>query len=259
MRLRANYFSALFVAFMVIVTYAPIILVAALSFNDFPYFVVNIRGFTTKWYFDIAARTDLLDAIKISVTLGLCTAALATTFGAAMAYALVRRDFVFKKYITFSAAIPLLMPLLLLGIGIQLFMSLLGVGPGWWPLLAGHVLYTTPFTLLFMLTRILGLDPSLEAAARDLGANTVQTFAWVILPNIVWSLFGSFMLAFLLSFNELTLALFLAGPRQTLPLVIYAMMKVGIPPALLAFTTLMIVSTMLVAVGITATLAKIKR
>lgn len=259
MSAAARCISTLFAGAVIIFTYVPIALVAALSFNNFPYFVVDWRGFTTRWYIEIASRTDLLDAIRVSTTLGLISAVFATMFGATMAYALVRRSFAFKKYITFLAALPLLIPLLLLGIGIQLFMSLLGIGPGWGPLIAGHVLYTTPFALLFMLTRILAFDPGLEAAARDLGANTVQTIAWVILPNIGWSLVGSFMLAFLLSFNELTLALFLAGARQTLPLVVYAMMKVGIPPSLLAFCTLMIVFTLLLAISIIATLIRFRR
>ena len=108
----------------------------------------------------------------------------------------------------------------------------------------GQSVYTTPFVILVVASRLEGFDRSLETAASDLGANTWQSLRYVVLPLIWPAIFAGAMFAFTLSLDEFVITLFLIGPGNTLPIYIYTQVKFGITPSVNAIATVLIAASL---------------
>jgi len=232
--------------------YAPIVILAAMSFNASR--LVSVwGGFSTKWYAALWENELLISSAKISFAAAALSATIATVLGLLAAIALARFG-AFRSRMVFFGAVhaPLVLPEVVLGLALLSCFVALGVGRGFTTLVIGHVTLTMCFTTVALLSALRGCDPALEEAAMDLGATPVQAFALVALPQIAPAMASAFLLAFTLSLDDLVIASFATGPgATTLPMRIYSQVRLGVSPQINAISTLLL-GMVAVALGVSA-------
>lgn len=229
--------------------FSPIVLLILLSFNKNRYGTFPITGWTLHWFSSIANSPDLQSAIKTSIRVGLEVTLISTVVGTAAAFTLVRSRLRFRTGFRIGFTLPIMIPGVLIGVSLLSFLRQgLGVQLSTNTVVIGQAVYTTPFVLLIVASRLEGFDRSLERAASDLGANAIRRFRHVILPLIGPAVFAGALFAFTLSLDEFVITFFIIGAQITLPIYIYTQIKFGITPAINAVATLLIV----ISLGITA-------
>ena len=221
--------------------YLPIVLLVIYSFNA-SRLVTVWGGFSTRWYGALFRDQQMLDAIWVTVRVGLISATLATILGTLAAIALTRSGR-FRGRLLFSGMIyaPLVMPEVILGLSLLLLFVALGLPRGIWTVTVSHATMTMCYAAVVVQARLTSFDRSLEEAARDLGRTPVQAFFAVVLPNIAPAVAAAWMLAFTLSLDDLVIASFTSGPGSTtLPMRIYSQVRLGVNPEINAVSTLLI-------------------
>ncbi len=235
----------LWAAAMFVFLYAPIAVVIAYSFNSArhggPW-----QGFTTDWYGKLFDSREKLDAAKNTLILGLSSTAISTVLGTFLGYGLSRYRFPGKRLFSRLMYIPVVIPDIVMAIAMLMFFSLirdrLGIFElGMTTMIVAHVTFQIPFVAIVVRARMVGIDPSIEEAARDLGASGTQTFRHVTLPMILPAVVAGAMLAFTLSLDDFVVSFFTTGPGAgTLPILIYSSVKRGITPDINALSTLIV-------------------
>jgi putrescine transport system permease protein len=232
--------------------YAPIVILAAMSFNASR--LVSVwGGFSTKWYAALFENELLIGSAEISFAAAALSAAIATFLGLLAALALARFG-AFRGRMAFFGAIhaPLVLPEVVLGLALLSCFVAFGLERGFATLVIGHVTLTMCFTTVALLAALRGCDPTLEEAAMDLGATPAQAFALVALPQIGPALASAFLLAFTLSLDDLVIASFATGPgATTLPMRIYSQVRLGVSPQINAISTLLL-GLVALALGLSA-------
>jgi spermidine/putrescine transport system permease protein len=236
--------------------YAPIAVVILFSFNASKYGAAW-NGFTTRWYGTLLENSQALAAAKNTLLLAGLSTLVSTILGTFLGYGLARYDFPWKRFFSRVLYIPVFIPDIIMAVALLLFYALirswLGIFQlGLTTMILAHVTFQIPFVAIVVRSRLAGLDPALEEAARDLGANAWQTFAHVSLPLMSPGVIAGAILAFTLSLDDFVVSFFTSGPGSTtLPILIYASVKRGITPDINALSTLIIVASVLTTVVIT--------
>jgi putrescine transport system permease protein len=232
--------------------YAPIVILAAMSFNASR--LVSVwGGFSTKWYAALLENEVLLQSARISFAAAALSATIATLLGLLAAIALARFGG-FRSRMLFFGAIhaPLVLPEVVLGLALLSCFVAFGIGRGFATLVIGHATFTMCFATVALLAALRGCDPTLEEAAMDLGATPAQAFALVALPQIAPAMASAFLLAFTLSLDDLVIASFATGPgATTLPMRIYSQVRLGVSPQINAISTLLL-GLVALALGLSA-------
>lgn len=232
--------------------FLPIVVLIAFAFNAGKSTVVW-TGFSFKWFEKVVSNDNILDALQVSLIVALASAAVSTAIGAVSAVAITRRSFPGRDALGAALAAPLVLPEIVLGVALLVFMSFVGMTLGYTTLIIGHVLVSIPFATLIVRAAASSLDPRLENAAADLGANEWQAFRMVTLPQLMPAIFTAFILSATLSFDNLVMSTFTSGVgTTTLPLRIFSMLKLGITPEINALGALMVlanVSILLLVMG----------
>lgn len=219
----------------------PLVTVTVFSFNQSRYYSFPITGWTLKWYGDLFSDERILSALLISVAIGACVAVLATIVGTGFAFGVARAWARGRRAMTVIGFLPLFTPVLVLAVALQVGFLQVGLPLGYATVLLGHTIYATPFVALMVLTQLLRYDSRLDAAARDLGAGPLRTLRHVTLPILWPAIRSGALLAFLLSFNEWAIAFFTGRGFNTMPMLVYSMQRTGLPPSVLAYSSLTIV------------------
>ncbi len=204
-------FHALFVFFMA----APLLVVIAVSFTGKGYLALPFDGLSLRWWRAFAANTDFLASFWVSVRLGLVSATLSAAIAIPAALAIVRRRFPGRDALAAMLVSPLMIPHVVLGVALLRFLSGFGLAGSFLGLVAAHLVVVTPYMVRLVAAGLTSLDPRLERAAESLGAGRFTVFRRVTLPLIMPGVAGGWILAFITSFDELTVSLFLASPSQT--------------------------------------------
>jgi ABC-type spermidine/putrescine transport system permease subunit II len=179
--------------------------------------------------------------IAVSVTI------ISTIIGTAFAFVVVRGVGPLWRWASIAGFTPLVVPVLVLAAALQVAFVELGLPLGYGTVIVGHTIYTTPFVVLMVVAQLYRYDRSLDAAARDLGASAIMTFRHVTLPILWPSIRSGAILAFLLSLNEWAIAFFTGRGFNTLPMLVYSMQRNGLPPAVLAYSSLVVIFVLLSA------------
>jgi spermidine/putrescine transport system permease protein len=235
----------LWAAAIFVFLYAPIAVVIVYSFNSArhggPW-----QGFTTDWYGKLFDSREKIDAAKNTLILGLSSTGIATVLGTLLGYGLSRYRFPGKKLFSRLMYIPVVIPDIVMAIAMLMFFSLIRDRFGLFELgmttmIVAHVTFQIPFVAIVIRSRMIGIDPAIEEAARDLGATAAQTFRHVTLPMILPAVVAGAMLAFTLSLDDFVVSFFTTGPGAgTLPILIYSSVKRGITPDINALSTLIV-------------------
>jgi putrescine transport system permease protein len=234
--------------------YLPILLLMVYSFNASRLSMVW-GGFSTRWYGELLRDRQLLEAAWVSLQVAFWTACASTVLGTMAALAMVRmRRFPGKTLFGALITAPLVMPEVIIGLSILLLLvsmgGVLGIAPrGAVAIWAAHVTFTVSFVTVVISSRLQELDRSLEEAAMDLGATPLKVFFLITLPIIAPALVSGWLLAFTLSLDDVVIASFLAGPSSTtLPIKVFASVRLGISPKINALATLMVLAVSIAAV-----------
>ena len=240
-------------AWLAALTYAflhlPLVVLVAFAFNR-SRFSVQWKGFTLEWFTRLAHRPDVLRALRLSVTVGLVSTALATVLGTLLALALARYTLRGRRVFEGLLYLPIVTPEIVAGISLLLLFSALGVTLGVATIVIAHTAFSLPFVAVVVLARIAGMDRSLEEAAMNLGADELTTFRRVTLPQLLPGIVAGALLAFTLSFDDFVITFFVAGVGSTtLPLVVYSMVRKSVEPTINAVSTIMLVVTTVLVWG----------
>jgi len=221
--------------------YLPIALLMLYSFNASS-LVTVWGGWSVRWYAELFANEQLLDAAWITFRIGLTSATIATVMGVLAAVALVRGGkFAGRALFTGMVFAPLVLPEVITGLSLLLLFVAVGLDRGFWTVVLAHATFTLCYVAVVVQSRLAVFDPSLEEAARDLGCPPWKAFLLVTLPNIAPAVAAGWLLALVLSLDDLVIASFTSGPgATTLPMRIYSQVRLGVSPEINAVCTLLI-------------------
>lgn len=207
---------------MLLFVAAPIVIVIIVSFSDSAFVVFPPPGFTLRWYAGLLRVEGFVESFLLSVRLALLVTVLALTLGTAAALGLTRYRFPGRDLCNTFLMSPLIFPPIITGIALLQFFSTLGVSSAFFMLTTGHTIITIPYVVRTVTASLQGLQGSPEEAARVLGAGPWQAFWWVTLPLIKPGLLAGGIFAFIVSFDNFTVSMWLKSAEHTpLPLRIY--------------------------------------
>jgi spermidine/putrescine transport system permease protein len=232
-------------AAILVFLYLPIAFLILFSFEEAATPGLPITGLTLHWYEAMLSDSAIHTAVLNSVIVAVAVAILATIIGTMAAFPLVRGGIPRPDAARLLFTMPIMMPGVLLGIGLLIFfrrvahldLSLMTV-------IAGHLVFTTPFVVLIVAARLQGFDRRLEWAAADLGADNRATLRHIVLPLISPAIVAGALLSVTLSIDEFVITYFTIGPQLTLPLYIYTQIKFGVTPEVNALATVILVTTL---------------
>jgi len=234
-----------YVAAFILYLSFPIFVIILFSFNQTrggfgtsPRVKTTWIGFTTEWYGRLFDLPDLTAALRHSLTIGIMSALAATALGTLLGLALARYKFRGRGGADFVIFLSISAPEIVLGAALASFFVALGVSRGLSTLFLSHTMFSIAFVAVTVRARAAGLDRSLEAAAMDLGANPVTAFIKVTLPLLFPGILAGFLLAFALSMDDFVISQFTQGPATMFPTWVFGATRVGIPPHVFAFATI---------------------
>jgi spermidine/putrescine transport system permease protein len=236
--------------------YAPIAVLITYSFNSAKH-GGPWRGFTTAWYGTLLNSPEKLTAVENTLILAATSTAISTVLGTMLGYGLSRYAFPGKRLFSWLMYIPVVIPDIVAAVAMLMFFALLRNWLGLFELglptmIIAHVTFQTPFIGIIVRSRLADMDPAIEEAAHDLGADTWQTFRHVTLPLMMPGIFAGAALAFTMSIDDFVVSFFTAGPGSTtLPILIYSSVKRGITPDINALSTLIVLASILGAIAVT--------
>jgi putative spermidine/putrescine transport system permease protein len=222
----------------------PILVVIPLSFSAGTYLSFPPPGFSFRWYENFLGRSDWLGAASLSLWVAGAVMVLATALGAPAALALVRTSFRGKNFLVGFIVSPLIAPVIIVAIGIYFFYARLGLVGNPFALVIAHTALAVPFVVINVSATLQGFDERLEQAAMNLGATPWRTFWQVTFPIIRPGVLAGALFAFISSFDELVVALFVSGTSAvTLPRKMWESIRFEIDPTIAAVSTILIVLT----------------
>ena len=225
--------------------YIPLLVLVLYSFNDSR---INVGwvGFTLKWYKVLFADKILIDAALNSLLIAIIVSVASVILGSLAGIVLHR-----YKLPLLSALIlvPVATPELLIGVSLLLFFLMLNFTLGFTSIILAHIAFCISFVAIAVKSRMHGMDNSIIDAARDLGASSRKAFFLILIPMILPGIIAGGLMAFTLSIDDFVITFFTAGVNSTtLPLAIYAMIKMGVTPEVNAVSTMIILVTLALVV-----------
>ncbi|TNC06391.1 ABC transporter permease [Methylobacterium terricola] len=234
-------FHGLFVTFML----APIVVVCLVAFTPEGFLSLPTNGFSLRWFRAIADYPEFVHAFWVSLGLGALSSLVAVLVAVPAALALTRYPVPGRGALQALFLSPLMIPHVVLGVAFLRFFTALGLGGTFLALLAAHIVVVFPFAFRLTLAAASGLDPALERAAISLGAGGFTLFRRVTLPLILPGVVSGWALAFIQSFDDLTMTVFLAAPgTETLPVRMFLYIQDNIDPLVTSVSACVIAITM---------------
>ena len=226
----------------------PIIVIIPLSFNAEPYFTftpgmlaLDSEAYSFRWYRDMVDNPQWGLAAQNSIIIASCATVLATALGTLAALGLSKPHMPFKTAIMSLLISPMIVPLIIAAAGMFFFYSSVGLASTLPGLILAHTALGTPFVVITVTATLVGFDNSLVRAAHSLGATPSTTFFKVIMPLILPGVISGGLFAFITSFDEVVVVLFLAGFEQrTIPRQMFSGLREQISPTILAVATILV-------------------
>jgi putative spermidine/putrescine transport system permease protein len=235
---------------------APILVIVPLSFTSGTLLIYPIRGLSLRWYTDFLTNPLWVDATRNSVVIAVATTGLATFLGTLAALGLHRARGRLRPLVIGLLVTPLAVPIIVSAVAIFYFYAWVGVAQTYAGLILAHTTLALPFVVITVAATLRGFDPNVARSAASLGASPPQVFLRVTLPLIAPGVVSGALFAFVTSFDELVVVLFLASPEQrTLPRQIWSGVTENISPTILAAAVVLI----LVSIALMAVVEMLRR
>ncbi|KAF1304272.1 ABC transporter permease [Enterococcus saccharolyticus] len=225
--------------------FLPLVLIVVTSFGTAAAIQFPIKGFTLDWYLNALRLDTMLESFKLSLVVGLLATVLALLVGVPASYALARYTVKGKSFIKSFFLSPTVIPGIVVGYTLfQFIVVALGL-PVFQGLLIGHFLISLPYIIRVVGSSMDQLDYSIEEVAWTLGCTRIRAFMQIVLPNVSSGIFAAFMLAFVNSFNNVPVSMFLSGPGVTmLPTSLLSYMEYNYDPTVSAISVMLMLLTM---------------
>ena len=238
---RTSVLWRLLIAALYVFLLGPVAVVFLVSFEANSFLAFPPQELSLRWYAALVANRHFVEGFRVSLTLGLLAAVAASVLGVPAALAIARRRFPGRDALTTFFILPLMVPSIVLGLALLLLMAPLRLTATYPGLLAAHLVVTLPYVIRTVATSLLTLSPEYEGAAMTLGATPWQVFRRITLPLIQPGVIAGAALAFLVSFDEVVISLFLVGPRlTTLPVEVFRYVQDRADPQAAALSVVLI-------------------
>jgi len=256
---RSRMILGAYVTLICVFILAPIVSITAGALTETAYVVFPPQGLSFKWYAAALGQRQAIESLQFSLMLAAIAATISTAVAFMIANGARKSDSVVFRVLRALAITPAMLPAVFLGLALLVTYSQLHLR-GTPALLAGHVVLAMPFAISMVSVGLNGLNPTLESAARSLGAPPRQVLLRITLPLIAWSLMSGWGFAFMISFGALEVSLFLSSSTTvTLPVYIYSALEwMPMDPTLTAISSGVILLTLVVLV-VSARVARLDR
>ncbi|UFN49735.1 ABC transporter permease [Roseomonas sp. OT10] len=232
----------------------PVAIVLLFALNPEPFIAFPPSGFSLRWYAKFLTSRDFMGAFGLSLGLGVATVILAGSIGTLAALAIARGNLPGRHALTAVFLSPLVLPGLLTGFAMFQLVMVLGVGRNTWVLLAGHTVVAIPYVMRTVLAVLANADRSIEEAARGLGATPSVVFREVTLPLIRPGVIAGGLFAFITSFDQFPVSLFLVAPgSETLPITMFNYLRFDFDGTIAAASTVSVALAVLLVLAIERT------
>jgi ABC-type spermidine/putrescine transport system permease subunit II len=230
---------------------APIAVIVVVSFNATEFIQFPPRQWSLRWYANYFTARQWVEPTLLSLRVAAVTMVLATVLGTTAAIGLVRGRFRGRRALEYFFVSPMVAPAIVLAIGLYLLFARFGLVGRPFALYLGHTVLAAPLVIVIVSAALRTTDPAIELAARSLGAGYFMTLRHVTLPAILPAVVSGAAFAFLVSFDEVVLAIFLGGPATTtLPKRMWESVRFEIDPTLTAISTLLVLIPIVVLAGV---------
>ena len=226
----------------------PIFVIIPLSFNELPYFTFTPEmlsfdpaGYSTKWYLEFFTEDSWQKAVQNSFLIAVFATLISTFLGTLAALGLSRPEMPFRKTIMALLISPMIVPLIISAAGMYFFYARIGLASTHFGVILAHAALGIPFVIITVTATLVGFDHSLTRAAASLGSSPTRTFFVVIVPLILPGVISGALLAFITSFDEVVVVLFVGSVEQrTIPWKMFSGIREEIRPTILAVATLLV-------------------
>ena len=236
----------------------PILVIVPLSFNAEPFFSftegmlkLDPEAYSLRWYREMLSNPNWLLAIRNSFFIGICATVIATILGTLAAVGMTSRYMPFKNLITALMLSPMIVPLIIMAAGMFFFYTRYNIAGTFIGIIMAHAALGIPFVMISVTATLSGFDNALYQAGLSMGATPLRAFRDVTLPLIRPGVISGSLFAFVTSFDEVVIVIFLAGPGQrTIPRQMFAGLREQINPTILAVATLLILASVLFLISL---------
>lgn len=241
----------------------PILVIIPLSFNVEPYFTFTAGmlsfdpdAFSLRWYRDFINNTQWTHSVKNSFIIATASTILATVLGTLAALGLSKTHMPYRTLVMGMLISPMIVPLIISAAGMYFFYSNIGLAQTFFGIILAHTALGTPFVVITVTATLVGFDHSLSRASANLGASPTTTFFRVIMPLILPGVISGALFAFITSFDEVVVVLFLAGfDQRTIPRQMWSGIREQISPTILAVATILV----MISISLLTTLELLRR
>ena len=232
------------VALIYLFLLAPLVIVIVVSFTSSNYLDFPPPDFSTRWYLELFREAKFLNSALLSVRIGVAVMVLSVILGVLVSLALARTQLKFRWGFRLLALGPLIVPYVILGLGMFYVFLRLGLRGSVWSVILAHTIVTLPFVVVLVSSSLHDLPANLHEAAANLGGGPFVVFRRVTLPLIAPALAGGALIAFIISWDEFLLAFLLSTPQtQTLPVLIFSLLRERMEPTVAPISTILIAVT----------------
>ncbi len=253
--MRKHKALSLFTCIVFFFLVAPLVIIAVTSFEPGNIIKFPITGFSTQWYANVFGLDSFRKSFMTSLSIGLLATFVALFVGVPAAYALAKSRFKGKTFLKSLFLSPAIVPGIVVGFALYQFLILTLRMPVYLSLMVGHFMVVIPYIIRIVSSSLEQFDFSVEEAAWSLGCSKIKTFITVVLPNITSGISAAFILAFINSFNNIPVSMFLTGPGvSTFPATLMNYIEYNYNPTVSAVSVLLMLATALIMTIVDRTL-----
>lgn len=222
----------------------PVLFIVALSFGSSQWLIFPPPSWTTRWYHELFADPRWLAAAWTSAKVAFATMVLSVLLGILASFALVRGRFPGREVLRAFFLTPMVLPVIVLAVALYAFFLRIGLNGTFVGFVLAHTVLALPFAVITISNALEGFDASIEDAAVVCGAHPLEAKLRITLPAIKLGIFAAAIFSFLISWDEVVVAIFMASPTlQTLPVRIWGTLRQDLTPVIAAASTLLVAFT----------------
>lgn len=241
----AHYGLRVFVLLGCLFLIVPLIAIIPVSFSSGSFLSYPLPGFSLQWYEKVLQPDPWIYALKNSAIIAVCSTIFATALGTLAAYGLTVSDFKGRGFVLAVVISPLVVPIVVVALGVYFAFAQMGLVGTYFGIILAHTALGVPFVVITVLASLRSFDRQLVRASASLGSRPLTTFREVTFPLIAPGMMSGALFAFITSFDEAIVVIFLAGPQQTtLPRQLFAGLRDQLDPSIIAVSTLLILFTL---------------
>lgn len=255
----AEFVAGALTVFVLAVLYSPVVVSALFSVVETDRGTMLWRSFTLERYVTLWSNSSVTEAVVNTALVAVGSVGAVTLLGLFLALYVQWRGAIGAKALELLIYLPFLLPPIITGLSLLVASVELGVSRGLMLIAVGHTAFVLAISFRLVLTRLQSLSPSLVEASADLGASSIQTLRYILLPQLGSAIVTGAVLALTLSFDETLISVFLAGDRMTLPLRLWAMMRVGFTAEINALVTIVLLVSIVLTIVVAFRMAPVAR